>query len=117
MLAYICGSLSAFVCLLVRDGMVAAGASGLTEVGGRIVFGTPKSGRESELDIEVRGDCVRLRRILQRGPPTKAPEVHAATTDLPFGGQQSDFVDRKCSKSFFRNVLPTTARSTFFENM
>ena len=34
---------------------------------------------------------------------------------LPFGGQQSDFVDRKCSKSFFRNVLPTQARNTFLK--
>ena len=34
---------------------------------------------------------------------------------LPFGCQKSDFVDRKCSRSFFRNALPTAARSTFLK--
>ena len=33
----------------------------------------------------------------------------------PFGGQNSDFFDRKYSKSFFKIVLPTVARSTFLK--
>ena len=34
---------------------------------------------------------------------------------LPFGGQQSEFFDRLYSKSFFRIVLPTVARSTILK--
>ena len=34
-----------------------------------------------------------------------------------FEGQKSDIFDRKCLKSFFRNVLPTAARSTVLKNM
>ena len=37
-------NLPTFVCLLVCDGMVAAGMSRLTEVGGRVVFGDAKVG-------------------------------------------------------------------------
>ena len=33
----------------------------------------------------------------------------------PFGGQTSDIFGRRYSKSFFRIVLPTRARSTFFK--
>ena len=33
----------------------------------------------------------------------------------PFGGQKSDIFHRKCSKSFFKIVLPMQARSTFFK--
>ena len=32
------------------------------------------------------------------------------------GGGKSEFVDRMCLKSFFVNVLPTAARSTFLKN-
>ena len=32
---------------------------------------------------------------------------------LPFGGQKSEFFDRLYSKSFFKIVLPTEARTTF----
>ena len=31
------------------------------------------------------------------------------------GGEKSEFVDRMCLKSFFENVLPTVARSTFLK--
>ena len=33
----------------------------------------------------------------------------------PLGGQNSEYVDRKCLKSFCENVLPNVARSTFLE--
>ena len=33
----------------------------------------------------------------------------------PFGGQKSEIFDRMYSKSFFRIVLPTEARSTFLK--
>ena len=33
----------------------------------------------------------------------------------PLGGQKSENVDRMCLKSFFGNVLPTVARSTFLK--
>ena len=33
----------------------------------------------------------------------------------PLGGEKSEFVDRMCLKSFFENVLPTVARSTFLK--
>ena len=32
----------------------------------------------------------------------------------PFGGQQSEIFDRRCSKSFFRNVLPTLGGEHIF---
>ena len=35
----------------------------------------------------------------------------------PCGGQKKDFFDRMYSKSFFRNVLPAAARSTFFKHV
>ena len=34
----------------------------------------------------------------------------------PFGGQKSEIFDRKYSKSFFRNVLPTEGGEHIFEN-
>ena len=35
---------------------------------GQVVFWDAEVGPESEFDIEIKGDCMRLRRILQRGP-------------------------------------------------
>ena len=61
--------------------MVVAGASGLTEVVGRVVFWDVEVGPESEFDI------YRDQRGLHAASPhfaagtlTKAPEVHTATT-------------------------------------
>ena len=34
----------------------------------------------------------------------------------PLGGQKSKICDRRCSKSFFRNVLPTLGREHIFAN-
>ena len=33
----------------------------------------------------------------------------------PLGGQKSDIVDEKCSKSFFKIMLPVWAGSTIFK--
>ena len=35
----------------------------------------------------------------------------------PFGDQKSDIVDRKCSKSSCKDVLPTARRSTFLKQV
>ena len=52
------------------------------------------------------------------GTARRAIRANTIRKNAPFEaarGSQSENVDRKCSKSFFKNALPTAARSTFLK--
>ena len=48
---------------------------------------------------------------------TRACKIKKLKFSEPSWGQKSDSFDRKCLKAFFKNVLATAARSTFFEKV
>ena len=74
-----------------------------------------KTARESSHRLFLKG--ARSEHIANRtsNRATRASKNVKICFFLPFGGQQSELFDRLYSKSFFRIVLPTEARSTFLK--